>query len=198
VPHKPYIILWPEREEVQGIYVAGHCIRLGSRRSDIGNAHAHAHDTPSDPNFGWICCRPSAVPELGTLADTDTTLPYIVTPGLLAVHELAHIVNRGRDSHGWLWRNRMSELELHYLGTDTEAVRYTRAGKVQAQGHFLIGQRVKVAAHAKPVALRGQVAIVRKVGTTRLSVAFEHPEQLGKFAKYTYWPASLVEHADTY
>jgi hypothetical protein len=198
---QPYIIIWPAHEEVIGIHVSGRCID-GSPMHALAHAHTHKHDK----NYGWICCRPSQVPSLGILEDTDTDTPYIVEPGILALHELAHLrVRVSTHGHGYEYRRALTALAIFYPNMEAqleaEAEDYRRrehrtvSVTSAAAGHFLVGQRVKVAAHAKPVALRGQVAIVRKVGRTRLSVAFVNPEHLGRYARYTYWPASLVEPA---
>lgn len=93
---------------VKGIFLGG-CVERG-----IGSSfrhQAHAHNSPRDKYFGWICVR--SIKRLGEyrlVPQSDgTTEVQINKTSRLLWHEYAHIQTPGHG-HDDTWRRKMKEL----------------------------------------------------------------------------------------
>lgn len=121
------VILFPHFEKYpvfKGLFVGG-CVERGDGSSF--RAMAHAHMTPSDKWYGWICVRSH---RRVFMADGR--------PSLLMLHELAHLLVNPPDVKRVHWHDDAWRKTLREIGGRVER-HYTKAYHV-ARGY---GQRRK-------------------------------------------------------
>ena len=91
--------------KLAGLFVGG-CVARGEGSSF--RARAHAHNSPKDRWFGWVCVR--SWRRVGPIAPADGDIDGVIPkPNRLLWHEYAHILTP-RHGHDDVWRGMMRAL----------------------------------------------------------------------------------------
>ncbi len=117
----------PQFPQVAGVFVGG-CVERGEGSSF--RRRAHAHNSKTDPYFGWICVRSWRRIGRGGFAEQVPPGAWngtITKPSNLVLHEVAHILHPGQG-HTDAWRN-----EVHRLGGKLNA--WEKKGYWKARRH---------------------------------------------------------------
>jgi len=104
--HRPAVFGLQDYPVVWGVYLGNACVSAENPLEWI-EVWAHAHNSPEDEWFGWICIR-----------DVKLAFTKRGNPSLVMKHEVAHLLCPGQG-HTKKWRRVLTE-----IGGGAEARKY--------------------------------------------------------------------------